>query len=54
MIEVGERVKCIDRNSDLFGEKGTFTGWLANGLKVKFDNGKTGLYLPCDLETIKD
>lgn len=52
MIKVGERVECIEKKSMFFGQKGTFTGWLANGLKVKFDNGREGLFLVCDLKKL--
>lgn len=52
MITVGQRVECIDRKSIYYGEYGTFTGWLANALKVTFDSGKEGLFLACDLKKL--
>jgi hypothetical protein len=52
MLTIGERVECVDKKSTHFGEKGNFIGWVANGFKVKFDNGKEDLFLACDLKTL--
>lgn len=52
MIKVKERVECVDEKSSHFGEKGTFIGYIANGLKIKFDDGKEDLFLPSSLRKI--
>lgn len=52
MIKAGERVECTDSKNPHFGKKGTFTGFLANGLKIKFDDGTTDLFLASSLKKI--
>ena len=53
MIKVGETVECIDKQDCHFGKIGTFKGYIANGLEVQFNDGQTGLYLPCSLKIIQ-
>jgi len=52
VLKIEDRVECVDEKCPNFGERGTFIGWVANAFKVKFDNGKEGLYLACDLKKI--
>ena len=54
MIEIGQRVECIDKECEHFGKNGTFTGYLANGLWVEFDDGRKSLYLPSSLKKISN
>ncbi|WP_336769795.1 hypothetical protein [Bacillus bombysepticus] len=52
MIKIGERVKCTDKDSQHYGKQGAFIGYLANGLKIQFDDGTEGLFLACSLKKI--
>lgn len=50
MIEIGERVECIERSSPHYKKRGEFVGFLANGFKVRFDDGTSGLFLANSLK----
>jgi hypothetical protein len=52
VIKVGERVECVDQQSPNFGKKGYFIGFLANGFKIKFDDGSSELFLASDLKIL--
>lgn len=52
MIADNTKVECTDRESPFFGKQGVFIGYLANGMKIKFVDGKEGLFLPSSLKKI--
>lgn len=52
MIKLGERVECTDKKSSHFGKQGAFIGFLANGIKIQFDDGTEGLFLANSLKKL--
>lgn len=52
MIKSGQRVECTDKDSAHIDKKGTFIGFISNGLNVKFDDGSKSLFLANSLKKL--